>query len=184
MIMGDFDDPVWRLRSFVMREAALFAAFGFPAAWARRSARRFHLDRVGSARPAPRRPRLGRLPPPPPARPARDLRAGLGRGGGDRRDAARTPQAAFGDGRLSPLCRLLSQRSGDDRRGRAPPPARASGSSIGAGAGADQQGRLPQPALGARCSRTRRRTACRSRRWCSTMPRMSSIRPSFACSTR
>ena len=61
----------------------------------------------------------------------------------------------------------------------APRPDRASGWSS-ARRRADQQGRLPQPALGADDRGRGGRRACASRRWCCTMPRTSSIRPSCA----
>ena len=102
---------------------------------------------IGDAAEAAPEPTAPDLPPPARPGPARHLRAGLGRGGGDRRDARPCPRR-LRRRRPCPLCRLLSQRSGDDRGGarrrRAARPARHR-----PGAGADQQGRLPQPALGA-----------------------------------
>ena len=98
--MGGFD-IILATCGFVMREAALFAACGFlllglgdlavDLIW-------IGLRLVRRAAAGPSRAR--------PARPARRLRSRLGRGGGDRRDAARTPRprSATADYRLYVGC--------------------------------------------------------------------------------
>ena len=98
---------------FVMREAALFAACGFLLLGASDLA--VDLIWIGlrlTKRAGARRRRPGGRS----ARAAGDLHPRLGRGGGDRADAGACPRRLRRGG-LCSLCRLLSQRRGDDRGG-------------------------------------------------------------------